>query len=564
MDRMNRAVVLALSLCIILTACSGGSAPAPAAGSAAPEPEPQWWEELGWDAPLLTMAGDGLSAEVFAGGRLRLTLEDGALERQLPAGEAAWELSLATPEGAKTTLLARGEADADPAELEWEGHTVQDLSACREEGKLTLYLREPELEGAEISALWAGVTWDSGESEFRYYLPGEDGSLSAGEVAAPDFSGMEPVHRYMLLDTGEERYYLHLYEDGGPFRFFEKTPEGEERLLLWGEWEDGNTAITFYPAEELYGPEQRFRLEKTGGLRVYAGEGPVSLPLEKDAAFQKIGDLLELPLFDAAVVSMVVDGDRPAIYLDRSEDAELLDAFRQMMADAAELRNPQWTEDPADRPNIQFDLNLNGEDVTMVLCPCVVDGTEDQYLLVRKDSYMGRVTYTYYQTREGDDYDRMVALFDEQYEKTPQVLTAAMASQTRALTAAVSNLDWSEEYPLDANGIPVSYKAVLREQKATGYWRAGNAWGAGSHISEGKTGVYHCTAGTVAVRPEEIPYGSKLYIRSPSGSFIYGYAVANDTGSGLVDGVIDVDLFYDTYEESKLNSVRWVDIYILE
>ena len=35
-------------------------------------------------------------------------------------------------------------------------------------------------------------------------------------------------------------------------------------------------------------------------------------------------------------------------------------------------------------------------------------------------------------------------------------------------------------------------------------------------------------------------------------------------GSGLVDGLIDVDLFYDTYEESKLNSVRWVDIYILE
>ena len=36
------------------------------------------------------------------------------------------------------------------------------------------------------------------------------------------------------------------------------------------------------------------------------------------------------------------------------------------------------------------------------------------------------------------------------------------------------------------------------------------------------------------------------------------------TGSGLVDGLIDVDLFYDTYEESKLNSVRWVDIYILD
>ena len=54
------------------------------------------------------------------------------------------------------------------------------------------------------------------------------------------------------------------------------------------------------------------------------------------------------------------------------------------------------------------------------------------------------------------------------------------------------------------------------------------------------------------------------YIRTPGGGFIYGYAVANDTGTGLVEGIIDVDLFYDTYEQSVLNSVRWVDIYILE
>ena len=565
MNRITRAAALALGLCMILCACSGGSgpAPAPSSESSAPEPEPQWWEELGWDAPLMVLEGEGLRAEAYAGGRLRLTLEDDSFQPQLPAGEAAWELAFSDPQGLRTTLAAQGDWDTAPEELEWSGHSVQDLSACRQEGKLVFYLRDPDLDVENITALWAGVSWDSGETDRRYYLAEEDGSLTSWEVEAPDFSDMEPVHRYMQLDTGEERFYLHLYDDGS-FRLYEKLTDGAEVPTLWGEWEDGNTAITFWPAQELLGPGQEFRLEKTGGLRVYTGEGPQSLPLETDAAFQKIGDLLDLPLFDAAVVSMVVDGDRPAIYLDRAENAQLLDQFRQMMADAAELRNPQWTEDPADRPNIQFDLNINGEDITMVLCPCIVAGTEDKYLLVRKDSYMGRVTYTYYQTREGDDYDRMVALFDAQYAEDPQVLTAAMASQTRALTAAISNLDWSDEYPLDENGIPITYKAVLREQKATGYWRAGNAWGAGSHISQYKTGVYNCTAGTVAVRPEEIPYGSKLYIRSSSGSFSYGYAVANDTGSGLVDGLIDVDLFYDTYEESKLNSVRWVDIYILE
>ena len=111
------------------------------------------------------------------------------------------------------------------------------------------------------------------------------------------------------------------------------------------------------------------------------------------------------------------------------------------------------------------------------------------------------------------------------------------------------------DYPLDENGTPINYKYVLHNQRATGYWRAGRAWGA--------SGEY-CMAGTVAVRANEIPYGTKMYIRTPDGNFIYGYAVANDTGTGLMQGIIDVDLFYETYEESCLNSVRWVDIYILE
>ena len=121
--------------------------------------------------------------------------------------------------------------------------------------------------------------------------------------------------------------------------------------------------------------------------------------------------------------------------------------------------------------------------------------------------------------------------------------------------SAISRLDYSASYPLDENGIPINYKYVLHNQRATGYWRAGRAWGA--------SGEY-CMAGTVAVRANEIPYGTKMYIRTPDGNFIYGYAVANDTGTGLMQGIIDVDLFYETYEESCLNSVRWVDIYILE
>ena len=536
-----------LALCC-LAACGSAEQPSPSSvvdsGPPAPPPAPTaWWETLDWDNPGRTLAGEGLTVRLYENGRAGFTLE-------LPEGTLD-SLAVYTREGQVDTLA--------PADGVWAG--ANELEAREENGTLTLLLRDESWDTDALTALKAAVTKE-GQTEETFYRLEEDETFTAHGPSLPDFSQQTPQFRYLLRDTGEDRVVLTLYWNDS--FLLSRRADGGEEPMLWGEWEDGNTAITFWPDEQCCGPDTRFRLEKTGGLRVYNGGGAPSLPIAVGDAFQRVGDILDLPAFDAAVVSLVVEGDRPAIFLDRAEDEELLEEFRAMMADAAELRNPQWTEDPEDRPNLQFDLNLNGEDITMVLCPCIVAGTEDKYLLVQKDSYMGRVTYTYYQTQQGDDYDRMVALFDRQYEAEPQTLTAAMAAQIRAQTAAISNLDWSDQFPLDENGIPIGYKAVLREQRATGYWRSGNVYGAGSRACQAKTGVYYCTAGTVAVRSDEIPYGTKLYIRTQGGGFIYGYAVANDTGTGLVEGLIDIDLFYDSYEESKLNSVRWVDVYILE
>ena len=115
-----------------------------------------------------------------------------------------------------------------------------------------------------------------------------------------------------------------------------------------------------------------------------------------------------------------------------------------------------------------------------------------------------------------------------------------------------------------AEGNPINYISVLRDQKATGYHRSGKAWGSGYWTTKGQYGVTYCQAGTVAVvRLNEMPYGTKLYIKTPDNKFIYGYSVVNDTGEFASNGVT-VDLFYDTYTESVLNGARFVDIYILE
>ena len=120
--------------------------------------------------------------------------------------------------------------------------------------------------------------------------------------------------------------------------------------------------------------------------------------------------------------------------------------------------------------------------------------------------------------------------------------------------ASVSPLDFG--VATDENGIPLHYSKLLTDQVATGYnMRRARVKGAsGMRLS----------AGYVAVRADEIPYGTRMYITSSDGSWVYGYAIAADTGIGLMEGVIDIDLYYDTYTESCLNGRRSVNIYILD
>lgn len=118
----------------------------------------------------------------------------------------------------------------------------------------------------------------------------------------------------------------------------------------------------------------------------------------------------------------------------------------------------------------------------------------------------------------------------------------------------VSPLDFGVE--TDANGIPLNYSRVLTDQVATGY-------NVRRSVVRGASGM-KLSAGYVAVRADEIPYGTRMYITSADGSFVYGYAIAADTGVGLMQGLIDVDLYYDTYTESCLNGRQLVNIYILD
>lgn len=69
--------------------------------------------------------------------------------------------------------------------------------------------------------------------------------------------------------------------------------------------------------------------------------------------------------------------------------------------------------------------------------------------------------------------------------------------------------------------------------------------------------------GGVAVDPSIIPYGTKLYIASNDGQYIYGYAKAVDTGGAMLSGRALIDLFYNSESECEQFGRRTVTVYIL-
>ena len=125
--------------------------------------------------------------------------------------------------------------------------------------------------------------------------------------------------------------------------------------------------------------------------------------------------------------------------------------------------------------------------------------------------------------------------------------------KTSADVNDISTLSVPFEIELDENGNPVNYKSK-KIVRATAYSHTGNKC---------STGVWP-QPGHIAVDPNVIPYGTKMYIKSPDGSVIYGYAVAADTGGFIKNYPNGIDLFMNTESACRNFGVRNMEIYILE
>lgn len=115
----------------------------------------------------------------------------------------------------------------------------------------------------------------------------------------------------------------------------------------------------------------------------------------------------------------------------------------------------------------------------------------------------------------------------------------------------ISDLKVPSHVKLDRNGVPTKYKKIV-DGKAAAY---SGGWGTAS----GRKPM----PGHIAVDPRQFPYGTEMWIVSTDGKYVYGYAIAADTGGFVQQKTFTVDLYMNSYEEACRWGARQVRIYVL-
>lgn len=137
-------------------------------------------------------------------------------------------------------------------------------------------------------------------------------------------------------------------------------------------------------------------------------------------------------------------------------------------------------------------------------------------------------------------------------------MTEQPAAETVQDSVAAVRIDNTPEETVfgtasDMSGAPISYSTMI-VGTCTAYYEPGGITSTGTVPK----------VGTVAVNPNVIPYGTRLYVCSADGSYVYGYAVAEDTGGACMAGDIVLDLYMSSEEECNAFGRQELCIYILD
>lgn len=115
----------------------------------------------------------------------------------------------------------------------------------------------------------------------------------------------------------------------------------------------------------------------------------------------------------------------------------------------------------------------------------------------------------------------------------------------------ISELPLPSKYTIGENNVPTEYKYTITGRGAA-YCIPGGITSTGRPVKPGY----------IAVNPNQIPYGTEMWIVSNDG-VVYGYAIAADTGGFVKNGYFTCDLYMNSTEQCYQWGDRGVTIYVL-
>lgn len=274
----------------------------------------------------------------------------------------------------------------------------------------------------------------------------------------------------------------------------------------------------------------------------------------------KSGAHLTLQVDRAMDVTLTADGEEKKLLLYEGDD--VADALRTsgVQMGAEDILNLSLTTELTDGANIQlkrvtYNEYSYTETIKYTTSTVKTDKWEKGIRRTVQKGVNGVRTIT---VREKlvDGEVKSVTEIGNEVTKEPVERIIEVGTKVVSLAANTKRATILEDGTLiDHDGNVVSYSSY-KDGKGTAYTAAeGSSWtSTGGRVAEG----------TVAVNPKVIPYGTRLYICSPDGSFVYGYGVASDTGGALLSGRVLVDVYYDTYAECNRFGRRNVRVFLLD
>lgn len=281
---------------------------------------------------------------------------------------------------------------------------------------------------------------------------------------------------------------------------------------------------------------------------------------DMDQIFKQKG----IALNSADNAELVKDGNKIEIRIERAfevitnvDESEIITKTTACtVADA--LKKAGITLNEQDKVSPALDEKINGAGsitITRVTTQTITEAEPIAYETITKNTsslYKGQSKVTQ-KGKEGQKEISYLVTYENGVETGRQVISETITAQSTPEIIEKGTKEKEVQVVSNSKTAPTSYKKVIR-MSASAYTYGddgGNVTATGQKTRRG----------LVAVDPNVIPLGTRLYIETADGSYIYGTAVAADVGGAIKGNKID--LFMETYSECINFGRRAVNVYIL-